>query len=44
MLLQKKACILSLTSVKEGKITQKVPFIYENGIDNNKLDAEVPAW
>ena len=30
---------LVLDSVKENKITQKVPFIYKNGTDNSKLDA-----
>ena len=39
MLLQEQAHSLSLTSVKEGKITWVVPFIYEYGETNNKLDA-----
>ena len=30
---------LVFTNVKEIKIAQKVMFIYENGTDNNKLDA-----
>ena len=32
---------LVLTNVKEIKIARKVFFSYENGIDNNKLDAFV---
>ena len=39
MLLQKQARSLSFMSVKEGKITQKVLFIYENGTNKSKLDA-----
>ena len=35
----KESHSLSLTSVKEGNITLKVPFLYENGTDNSKLDA-----
>ena len=41
MFLQKQACSLSLTSVKEDEITQKFPFIYENGTNNSKLDTFV---